>query len=97
MRIQIESTESVVFAKVDAKVCAARIACLAVKQVEVALVVKVAETVLDVLIAKVGVVVGKVFGGRGGSEGSCHGWFGGAGKVGALERWGSESGAFVQV
>jgi hypothetical protein len=97
MRIQIESTESVVFAKVDAKIRAARIPRLAVKEVEVALVVKVTETMLDILIAEVVVVVGKVFGGRSGSEGSCHDWVGGAGKVGALVRWGSESGAFVQV
>jgi hypothetical protein len=97
MRIQIKSTESIVFAKVDAKIRAARIPRLAVKEVEVALVVKVAETMLDILIAEVVVVVREVFGGRGGSEGSCHDWVGGAGKVGALGRWRSESGAFVQV
>jgi hypothetical protein len=72
LRVEIEGAECIIFAEVDAEVCAAGIACLAVEQVEVALVIKVAETVLDVLVAQVVVVVGKVFGGRGGSEGTCH-------------------------
>jgi hypothetical protein len=61
VRVEIKSAESIVFAKVDAEVCAAGIACLSVEKIKVSLVVEVAEAVLDVLIVEVVVVSWEVF------------------------------------
>lgn len=61
MCVEIKCTESVLFAKVEAKVAAPWVPCLPVEEIEVALVVKVAEAVLDIFVAKIMVVAWEVF------------------------------------
>jgi hypothetical protein len=59
--VEIKCAKGIVFAKVDAEVCAAGVACLPVKEIKVALVVEVSEAVLDILIVEVVVVSREVF------------------------------------
>lgn len=51
MCLEIKSAEGVLFTKVEAKVVASGISGLPVEEVEILFVIKVAEAVLDVLIA----------------------------------------------
>ena len=51
LRIKVECAVRVSFAKVEAEIAALGVACLPIEEIEVSLVVEVAEAVLDVLVA----------------------------------------------
>jgi hypothetical protein len=59
--VKIESTIRIQFAKVKAEIVAPRVPRLSIEEVEVSLIVEIAEAVLNVLIAEIVVVSWEVF------------------------------------
>lgn len=94
--VEVECAECVLLAKVEAEVAAPGVACLPIKEVEVAFIIEVSEAVLDVLIAEIMVVAWEVFCWRGWSERSGHVDFDRVGEVGALVKRIKRNNSFVR-